>query len=274
MSETGTATLTEPRQKVQWRAVALPTEHGGWGLIGEPALLGLVLAPSGAGAALVVASLAGFLARHPLKLALSDRRRGTRTARTALAEKLVLAYIALVLASAAIAVVLGGLRPLLPLAAVTPLALVQLAHDARLQGRRLAPELAGGAALASLAPALLLAGGWATAPALAAGVLMAAKASATVLYVRARLRLDRGQPGQGGVAVAGHVAAALVAVLLAAAGHSPWLGVAGTLGLTLRAAHGLSRFHRVVKPRVVGFQELGFGIAFTAALAAGYAAGW
>jgi hypothetical protein len=41
--------------------------------------------------------------------------------------------------------------------------------------------------------------------------------------------------------------------------------------LTARAAHGLSRVHRVVKPRIVGFQELGFGLAFTAALAAGYA---
>jgi hypothetical protein len=274
VSESGSVVLAEPSPKVQWRSVALPTEHGGWGLIGEPALLGLVLAPGLAGVALVVASLAGFLARHPLKLALSDRRRGTRTARTALAERLALAYLTLALACAAVAVGLGGLRPLLPLAAAAPLALVQLVYDARLQGRRLAPELAGGAALSSLAPALLMAGGWATAPALGAGLLLAAKASATVLYVRARLRLDRGQQAQGGAALAGHVAAVLMAALLAAAGSSPWLGVAAMVGLAFRAAHGLSRFHRVVKPRVVGFQELGFGIAFTAALAAGYAFGW
>src|SRR5574341_937135 len=119
---------------VAWRAVALPTEPGGWGMLGEPLLVGLVLAQTWA-----------------------------------------------------------GLAMLLALAAVAPLAILQIAYDSRLQGRRLLPELAGGVALAALAPSLMMAGGWPLGPSLTAGALLAAKGAASVLYVRARLRLDRAQ---------------------------------------------------------------------------------
>ena len=39
------------RPRALWRSVAVPTEHGGWGLTFEPVLLGLIVAPSWAGAA-------------------------------------------------------------------------------------------------------------------------------------------------------------------------------------------------------------------------------
>ena len=46
-----------------WRSVAIPSEHGGWGLTLEPVLLGLVVAWSGAGVALGVAAFTAFLVR-------------------------------------------------------------------------------------------------------------------------------------------------------------------------------------------------------------------
>jgi hypothetical protein len=42
--------------------------------------------------------------------------------------------------------------------------------------------------------------------------------------------------------------------------------------LLARAAHGLSPWHRRVRPQVVGFTELGYGIAVAALIAAGYLA--
>ncbi|RLE22124.1 MAG: hypothetical protein DRJ50_08160, partial [Actinobacteria bacterium] len=48
-----------------WRSVAIPSEHGGWGLTGEPILLGLLLAFSWAGAAVGAAALLAFLVRTP-----------------------------------------------------------------------------------------------------------------------------------------------------------------------------------------------------------------
>jgi hypothetical protein len=60
-------------------------------------VLGLVLAPSSAGVCLAFAALAGFLARHPLRLWLLDRRKHTRYPRTALAQRFFSLYAALAL---------------------------------------------------------------------------------------------------------------------------------------------------------------------------------
>ena len=91
-AESAVATTTLP---VAWKPVAIPAEHGGWGLLAEPVVLGLVIAPAPAGACLALAALAGFLARHPLRLWLLDRRKGVRYPRTALAERFFLGYAAL-----------------------------------------------------------------------------------------------------------------------------------------------------------------------------------
>src|SRR5512134_1647976 len=85
-------TGTNEPTRVSWRAVALPVEHGGWGLLGEPILVGLCLAPSRPGLGIAAAALAAFLARHPLRLALADWRRGARYARTSVALRFALVY--------------------------------------------------------------------------------------------------------------------------------------------------------------------------------------
>jgi hypothetical protein len=255
---------------IPWKTLALPVEHGGWGMLGEPLVLGLALAPSVAGACLALASLAAFLARHPLRIALSDRRRGPRRGRTVAAERIALAYAALALASGAAALAMVGTRPLVPLLAAVPLAFTQIAFDARLEGRKLTPQLCGGVALAALAPAVMLAGGWAMAPSLAVGVLVALKAISSVLFVRTRLRLDRGQRPPLGPALA--VPAALVAAtaVMSFAGWAPWIAVVAAGGLCVRTTHGLSTRRRIVRPQAVGFQELAVGIAFTVSLAVGF----
>ena len=62
-------------------SIVVPKERGGWSLALEPVVLGLAAAPSAAGLPLAGAVLAGFLARRPLKLAVTlpaaDPRRGT-----------------------------------------------------------------------------------------------------------------------------------------------------------------------------------------------------
>ena len=105
-----TAPRPQPPERpatVPWKAVALPAEHGGWGFLVEPVVLGLVLAPSGEGVCLGLAALAGFLARHPLRLLLTDRRKGVRYPRTALAERVFAAYATAAVALAAAAFALA-----------------------------------------------------------------------------------------------------------------------------------------------------------------------
>ena len=138
-----------PRPCATWRAVAIPDEHGGWGLTAEPALLGVLVAPSWAGAALAVAAFVAFIVRTPLKVVLVDRWRGRTLPRTRLA-----------------ACIRGGRAgaPPRPRARRTPpsglglagadrargpLVGVELWFDMRSRSRRLIPELCGAVGIAA-----------------------------------------------------------------------------------------------------------------------------
>src|SRR5690606_22748321 len=151
--------VAPPQARPAWRAVALPDEHGGWGLSAEPALLGLLVAPSWAGGALAAGAVLAFLARTPLKLVLVDRWRGRWLPRTRLAARVAAAELALLAALGAAALALAGPAWLVPVAAAAPLVAVELWFDMRSRGRRLTPELCGAIGVSAVAAAVALAGG-------------------------------------------------------------------------------------------------------------------
>jgi hypothetical protein len=198
--------------------VALPVEHGGWGFLLEPVVLGLVLAPGAAGVCLGLAALAAFLIRHPLKLVLMDRRRGAWHPRTGLALRFVLGYgaVALALAGAAWRLAETPFWPALLLG--VPPAVVALGYDAVGRSREALPEAAGAVALGASAAALALAGGVPAGPACGAWALLALRAVPAVLFVRSRLRLDRGLPAGIARSLAAHVLAIGGGALLALRG--------------------------------------------------------
>jgi hypothetical protein len=257
--------------RLSLRPLALPPEHGGWGFLLEPVLLGLVLAPSAAGAGIAVAATGAFLARHPLKLALADVLRRRSCPRTRAAALLAASYAALAGASLALAASRSSTPSFwLPLALAAPLALVQLGYDARNRGRELAPQLLGAVAPGAAAACVLLAAGQAPVPAFALWLVLGARSAASVLYVRSRLRLDRGVEPGAAAALGGHALATLLVVVLAAAGLTPWLAVAAFALLAARAAHGLSRWRPALRPQALGFRELGYGVLTVVLLAIGY----
>ena len=90
----------------------LPKEHGSWSLALEPVALGLLVAPSAAGAALAAAAVSGFFLRRPWKL-MSGAKRDPRQP-LAVAWVGILALIALAVVVVAIddASFLGGWRPM------------------------------------------------------------------------------------------------------------------------------------------------------------------
>jgi hypothetical protein len=262
------ATRETPR--TNWKPVALPAEHGGWGLLGEPIALGLALAPSLAGLGLAIAAVAAFLARHPYRLMMLDVRKGARHPRTALAARFLLGYLA-VAACGLLAALTSSARPFWPaLAAAAPVGLVALVFDALGRSREAVAETAGAMALAGAATAIALAGGFPAAPVWAAGLLLALCAIPSVLYVRVRFWLDRGLAVGPGVVWFVHAIVLFAAIVLWREGLASWIVVAVFGVLLVRAAWGLSRFRQRVRPQVVGFQELGFGLATLVLLAIGF----
>lgn len=273
MPEAFVPALSSPPAPLRLRSIALPVEHGGWGLLGEPIAVGLAIAPSWPGVGAALFAVFAFLARHPLKLAAAEWRQERRTPRTVACERVALLYAAG--AAAGLALATNGARGFWwPLAAALPLALIQLGYDARNRGRLLMPELAGAVAIGAVAAAEMRAGGAPHLDGLVVWILLAAKAVGAVLYVRARLRCDRGVAFDRPGALAAHAGLLALAVLLAVRGPGPWISVVAACALLARAWPGLSGFHRRVRPQVVGFTELAYGIAFATAIAVGCTQGW
>lgn len=248
------------------RAVALPTEHGGWGLTAEPALLGLLLVPSVAGACLAVAALVAFLVRTPLRFVLVDRHRGRRLDRTRLARRVVVVE-GLVLVALLTAAVATAEAPFWwPAAVAAPLVGVELWFDTRSRSRRLAPELAGAIGVSAVAAMIVLAGGQPSAEAGAAWLILAARATTAIPHVRAQILRVHGRPAAPTTLVAADAAclagagAAVALVPEMLAGAIAVLGVVVVERLTDRT---------VTAPKVIGIRQTVLGVLVVAVTAAG-----
>ncbi len=258
---------------VRLKAVALPPEHGAWGLLLEPILAGLGVAWSWAGLLLGLGVLGGFLLRHPLKIITQDRGRGKHYARTALAERVALAYTILAAGGLLGGLLLAGPEVLLPVPLAAPLAILLLISYVQNRGRDLGPQIAGVGALAGTATAVALAGGATIGTALALWAIMVGRSIPSILYIRARLRLEKGKPfALAPVAAANALAVGGVGAL-AVVGLVPALAVVALAILLVRALHGLSSRRRQARVQTLGFLELGFGALTVLLTVIGYALG-
>ena len=261
--------------RVRVRTVALPVEHGGWGLSLEPVALGLLVAPSVAGVFLAIATMGAFLARHPFKLIVADRRRGRRFPRTAVAERFALLYTVIAITGllAATATAVDDTF-LLPLLAASPFAAVQLAFDGTGRSRALAPELAGSFAMAAVSTSIALADGWPLPTALALWAVLGARVVPTILYVRARLKQLHGETPAATPVVVTHTAALILVLLLAWLKVAPLLAALALLVLLVRAVTGFFIPQPSVTAKQIGVRELGYGVITVLAVVAGRLLGW
>lgn len=264
------STATRPAaaaQRPTWRVVAVPAEHGGWGLTVEPGLLGLAIAPSSAGLAIAVAAVVAFAVRTPLKVVAVDRRRRRSLPRTALAARIAAGEVVALAVLLGLSIRWAGPRCWLPALAAAPLFGIEAWFEVRSRGRHLLPELAGAIGVSSLAAVVALAGGTSTSVALGLWAVLAARAVASIPYVRREIGRIRGRASDGPRAFTTDIAAAALA--------------AGAVGLDLALAAGagtivaiiaLQRWwaqRPVVPAKVLGLRQLGIGVALVTVTAVG-----
>ena len=256
-----------PGVRPGWRAVAMPSEHGGWGLTLEPVLLGLLVAWSDAGVALGIAAFSAFVLRTPAKLVAVDVRRGRWLDRSRLALRIAIVELLLLVSSVAVAVASAGRSWLAPAVVAGPLVAIELSFDIRSRGRRLLPELCGAVGVAAVAASIVLAdersGG------LAAGLwlVLAARAVGAIPFVRVqivRLRRGDGPLWQSDLAQAASLVVAAVAVVV---DRRLLLGLVTVAALAVTQLVSVRRAPMPAKR--IGFRQMGMGLALVAATATG-----
>ena len=246
---------------MRYRAVALPPEHGGWGLLFEPILIGLIAAPSRAGLLLALAAVAVFLGRQPLKILLTDLAARRRVPRTRHAAWFAGGYLAVAAAAAGAGVVRAGAAVLIPLAFAAPLALVQVVFDAQNRSRGLLPELCGASALAASAASLAIADGVHLHFALAMWAVAAARTLPAMVTVRARVLRLHGEAASSTPPLVVHAAAMAVVFSLQVQALVP-RGVLTVLSvLAARAGFMLRASAPRVRAQRIGVEELIVGLA-------------
>lgn len=251
--------MSQAPERPRLKPLLIPVEHGGWGLIGAPILLGLVVSPSARGAIIAVAALLLFLSRQPLKIAAKDILRKKRYPRTSWAGGFALAEIGLGVILLAVAY---SPQLLLPLTALALLSAAQFGLETFGKGRAILPELVGSAAAAVFATLITLAGG--TEPRLAwllAGALTV-HAWLAVVYVTRRLNHH-----ESTLAVGLSAGTALIlATLVWSRNGMGWHVVPAFAILAGRALWGVSKLQTKRRAQIVGIQEVCYTLLLVVAL--------
>ena len=264
------AAAPRAKQRSTLRTVALPSEHGGWGLTLEPVLLGLLVAHSVSALCIGLAAVLAFLARTPLKLAVVDARRGRTLERTRMARKVAAAELAVLAVLVVIAFLTATPGFWWPIFGIAPLLLVELSYDIRSRSRRLIPELAGAVGIAGVAAMMALAGGLDTAVALGLWAVLAGRAIAAIPTIRSQVLKLHGRPTNDVLpVVADLVALALVAATAVA--EPALLAGAVAVAVAIVAQRALIAWAPTERAVVLGIRQTVMGLAVVIATAIGVA---
>ncbi len=259
---------TDVDQRPPWKAVAIPSEHGGWGLTGEPILLGVLLAFSWAGVAIGAAAMLAFVARTPIKLAVIDRRRGRDLERTGLARRIGAVELAAIMLLGGGAIVAAGIGWLTPIAIALPLFAVELWFDVRSRGRRLVPELCGAVGMGAVGAAIVVAGDGSARLAAAAWLVLAARSIGAIPFIRTQIaRLHRGSVATRSSDLFQLLAAAIAVVALVV---DPDVLVGSVVVVVIIGLHlWWVRRSPVPQAKVLGLRQMALGVALVVATAVG-----
>lgn len=258
-----------PTPVVRIKQIALPTEHGGWGLLLEPLVAALAVAFSTGGLSIALMFIGGFLMRQPLKIYVLDRRGMRNDARAAAAMRYLLIYGCLLATGMIGTALTSSPFSLLPLIAVIPLAAVQIYYDIFRRSRNLVPELAGAIAISSSAAAIALAGGQSPIHALGLWVVFIARLIPSIIYVRERLVLEKGKQYSRVATNVTHIIALIAVLLLAFSGVVSVLTVPVMLFMLYRAVEGLSSRRTKLKAMQIGVREVIYGVVLVLAVVTG-----
>jgi hypothetical protein len=258
------------QRKINVKAIALPIEHGSWGFVFEPLLAGLLIAFSPAALWIALLIVGAFLTRQPLKVLLNDWQAKRNLPQTAVARKFVLIYGAIFTVGLSGSLYFVPRFALLPFLFILPLAACQLYFDASRKSRELLPELTGAIAVSSSVAVIALAAGWTFAASVGLWAIFVARLIPSILYVRNRLKLEKGKDFSRSLPVLSHIIAFVLVGALAYYKLSPILTALMFAVLLGRAVIGLSPYRSKIKAMRIGVWEVIYGTLTALSVVIGY----
>lgn len=261
-------------RKIRAARIALPSEHGSWGIVLEPLVAAAAIAPSAAAPFIVLAVLGLFLLRQPLKFLILEKTSPRPLGAWGTALLFAAIYGMAAAAGVAFTAYLVPLTTLSPFLLLLPVGVLQICSDVTGQQRRLLPELAGPVAISGSAAVLVLAAGGPMWEAVSLWLLFVLRSVPSVLYVRERLRLEKGKEYAELMPSILHAAAISIFMALAVADLTPFLPVVVFLLLFVRSANGLSIERKRMKAMQIGIREVIYGALLVAAVITGFYAGF
>ena len=264
----------EASSSIRIKGIPLPSEHGAWGFLAEPLVAALAIAWSGAGAWIALMVVGAFLSRQPLKIFLGDTLSGRRLPQTNVARRFALIFILISSLGFAGTTFNGRMDSLWPFSVVLPFALIQIYFDAKRQSRELVAEVIGAFAMSSSAAAILLADGQSVFNAIALWAVFFMRLVTSIIYVRNRLRAEKGKKFSFITPLSAHLFAGALVVSLSYLEAIPFLiGVAFIL-LLVRSTLGLSNLRKPTRAMKIGMLEVLYGALLVIAVIVGSYLGW
>jgi hypothetical protein len=204
--------------------------------------------------------IGAFLIRQPLKIFIADILAKRNLPQTVVAKRFLLIYGTVFTAGFLGSLNIGRIEYFVPFALIIPFAIYQIYCDASKQSRQLLPEFTGAIAISSSAAVIVLAGGWTFPAAIALWGVFVARLIPSILYVRNRLKLEKGKDFLMYPVFAAHFLALGFVGILAANGFSSRLTLVMFVLLFVRAVTGLSPFRSKMKAMKIGIWEVVYGV--------------
>lgn len=258
------------KSEVRLKGIALPIEHGSWGFLFEPLLAGLLIAPSFAAIWNSLLIIGAFLMRQPLKVWLTDLKAQKKLPQTAAAIKFTFIYGIIFLVGLTGSLYFVKLNSFLPFLLISPLVIYQIYCDASRQSRNLLPEITGAIAISSSIAVIALADNRTFISSFALWLIFIARLISSIIYVRNRLRLEKGKE----YSFITNFLTNLMAVLFI--GYLTFVGLSSILTLLMflilfgRSIWGLSPYRKKVKAMKIGIWEVIYGTLTALSVVFGY----
>lgn len=266
--------ITPTVPKIRFRQVALPIEHGGWGFLFESLIAGLAIAFSPAAPWIALMTLGAFLTRQPLRIFILDRLGMRFKARAVAALIFVGLFSSIFFIGAAGTMYTTHVPALTPFLFVLPLAVMQMYWDVNRKSRELIPQLSGAISMSSSIAVMALAAGMSWPIAVALWILFVSRGIPSILYVRERLKLEKGKDFSRSLPTIAHIAAFICVAVLAYNRLLPYLVIFAMAILLLRTVTGLSPRRRKLKAMQIGVREAIYGTLVVLSLIVGHYTGF